>query len=112
VLRLIRARLARRGYEVVAVADGEKALEAVRERRPAAAVFDWTMPLLDGLEVCARLKADPGTARVPVVMLSASAMGEDVARGLAHGADGYLTKPFEIDELDALLRHLIDASAR
>ena len=69
------------------------------------------MPSLDGLEVCAALKADPGTAQVPIVMLSASAMEEDVARGLAHGADGYLTKPFEIDELDALLRHLIESSA-
>jgi DNA-binding response OmpR family regulator len=68
------------------------------------------MPRLDGAEVCARLKADPGTARVPVVMLSASAMREDVVRGLAHGADGYLTKPFEIDELDALLRRLIECS--
>jgi DNA-binding response OmpR family regulator len=74
-------------------------------------VLDWAMPSLEGPEVCAKLKSDPDTAGVPIVMLSASALREDVARGLAHGADGYLTKPFEIDELDALLRHLIDASA-
>jgi DNA-binding response OmpR family regulator len=110
ILRLITARLARRGYEVIAVGDGQAALEATREREPAAVVLDWAMPSLEGPEVCARLKADPDTARVPVVMLSASALGEDVARGLAHGADGYLTKPFEIGELDELLRHLIDAS--
>jgi DNA-binding response OmpR family regulator len=95
---------------VVAVEDGQQALETVREREPAAVVLDWAMPRLDGAEVCATLKADPGTARVPVVMLSASAMREDVVRGLAHGADGYLTKPFEIDELDALLRRLIECS--
>jgi CheY-like chemotaxis protein len=112
ILRLISTRLARRGYEVVAVGDGVQALEAVHSRTPEAAVFDWAMPSLDGLEVCTRLKADPGTARVPVVLLTASAMKEEVARGLAHGADGYLTKPFDIDELDTLLRHLIAAAAR
>jgi CheY-like chemotaxis protein len=110
ILRLISARLSRRGYEVVAVGEGEQALAAVREHAPAAVVLDWAMPGLEGPEVCARLKADPGTARTPVVMLSASAMREDVARGLAHGADGYLTKPFEIDELDGLLKRLIAAS--
>jgi CheY-like chemotaxis protein len=110
ILRLLSARLARRGYEVVAVADGESALEAVRERTPSAVVLDWAMPGLEGPEVCARLRSDPMTARIPVVMLSASAMREDVALGLARGADGYLTKPFEIDQLDALLRHLIEAS--
>ena len=110
ILRLLSARLARRGYEVVAVADGESALEAVRERAPSAVVLDWAMPGLEGPEVCAMLRSDPTTASIPVVMLSASAMREDVALGLAHGADGYLTKPFEIDQLDALLRHLIEAS--
>jgi two-component system phosphate regulon response regulator PhoB len=112
ILRLISARLAARGYEVVAVGDGKEALEAVRERKPVAAVLDWVMPSLSGPEICANLKSDPGTASVPIVLLSASAMRDDVARGLAHGADGYLTKPFEIDELDELLSHLIDASPR
>jgi len=82
----------------------------VREREPAAVVLDWAMPGLDGLEVCARLRADAATAAIPIVMLSASAMREDVVRGLAHGVDGYLTKPFEIEELDALLRRLIESS--
>jgi CheY-like chemotaxis protein len=109
---LISARLTRRGYEVVAVGDGAAALQAIRERRPAAAVLDWAMPLLEGPEVIDSLNCDPDTDRVPVVLLSASAMSEDVADGLAHGADGYLTKPFEIDELDSLLRHLIAASGR
>jgi CheY-like chemotaxis protein len=86
------------------------ALEAARERAPAAVVLDWAMPGLEGPEVCERLRSDPTTARIPVVMLSASAMREDVALGLAHGADAYLTKPFEIDQLDALLRQLIEAS--
>jgi two-component system, OmpR family, phosphate regulon response regulator PhoB len=112
ILGLISARLARRGYEVVAVGDGQEALEAVRKRKPAAVVLDWAMPSLEGPEVCAELKSDPDTAAVPLVMLSASALREDVARGLAHGADGYLTKPFDIDELDGLLRHLIDSAVR
>jgi CheY-like chemotaxis protein len=70
------------------------------------------MPLLEGPEVCAELKSDPDTAGIPIVMLSASALREDVARGLAHGADRYLTKPFDIDDLDGLLRHLIDSPVR
>jgi CheY-like chemotaxis protein len=112
ILGLITARLARRGYEVVAVGDGQEALEAVHKLKPAAVVLDWLMPSLEGPEVCAKLKSDPSTAGVPVVMLSASALREDVARGLAHGADGYLTKPFDIDDLDGLLRHLIDSNVR
>jgi DNA-binding response OmpR family regulator len=96
----------------VEVPDGRQALAAIRERRPAAAVLDWAMPGLEGPEVCAILKADPETAGVPVVLLSASAMDDDVAHGMAYGADGYMTKPFDIDELDALLRHLIRARAR
>jgi CheY-like chemotaxis protein len=79
ILKLLSARLARRGYEVVAVADGESALEAVRERAPSAVVLDWAMPGLEGPEVCARLRSDPTTASIPVVMLSASAMREDGA---------------------------------
>jgi DNA-binding response OmpR family regulator len=74
-------------------------------------VLDWALPSLEGHEVCAKLKSDPATSGVPILMVSASAMKEDVARGLAHGADGYLTKPFEIDELDGTLRHLIHASS-
>jgi DNA-binding response OmpR family regulator len=74
-------------------------------------VLDWAMPSIEGPEVCDKLKSDPDTAGVPILMLSASARREDVARGLAHGADGYLTKPFEIDELDGMLRHLIHASS-
>jgi two-component system response regulator MtrA len=108
---LLGTRLRRRGFEVIAVADGAEALAAIRARRPAAAVLDWAMPSLEGPAICRAVKADPATAQIPVVLLTASAMREDVDRGLAHGADGYMTKPFDLDELVALLRHVIAAPA-
>jgi DNA-binding response OmpR family regulator len=99
--------LSKRGYDVVTASDGRQALEAIRTQRPAAAVLDWIMPMLQGPSVCARLKADPDTSGIPVILLSARAAEEDVAVAFEQGADEYLTKPFAIDELDDILRRLI-----
>jgi DNA-binding response OmpR family regulator len=107
ILLLISKRLVKRGYEVATAADGGSALAVVRERRPAAVVLDWVMPVLHGKEVCAELKADPATADIPVVFLTARAAEEDIARGYESGADEYLTKPFDIEVLDGALRRLI-----
>jgi DNA-binding response OmpR family regulator len=103
----ISTELSKRGYEVATAADGQQALEAIRARRPAAAVLDWIMPGLQGPRACAQLKADPETADIPVVLLTARADEEDVAAGFEEGADDYLTKPFAIEELDDVLRRLI-----
>ena len=108
ILKLIRVRLSKRGYDVLTAVDGQAALDMVRAERPAAVVLDWMMPLLAGPEVCAELKGDPSTAAIPVVLLTARATEADLAAGEASGADGYLTKPFDIDELDQTLRRLID----
>ena len=99
--------LSKRGYEVATAADGRQALEAIRARHPAAAVLDWVMPGLQGPPACAQLKADPQTADIPVILLTARAAEDDVAAGFEQGADDYLTKPFAIDELDEMLRRLI-----
>jgi len=107
LLNLISSRLTKRGYEVATAADGWTALEVIRARRPAAAVLDWVMPVVQGNEVCAELKADPATAGIPVVLLTARASEKDVARGFEGGADEYLTKPFDIEELEGMLRRLI-----
>jgi DNA-binding response OmpR family regulator len=104
---LVRLAVRRAGCTVVAeVADGEHALAAARAERPDLAVLDVSMPGATGLEVCTALRADAATAGVRVLLLSAGASAEDVARGLAAGADSYLAKPFSIAGLVARVREL------
>ncbi len=91
---------------VAAVADGAQALAAARAEQPHLVVLDVSMPEATGLEVCAALRADPATAGCRVLLLSAGASPDDVARGLAAGADAYLPKPFTVAGLVAQVREL------
>jgi DNA-binding response OmpR family regulator len=109
ILRLLERRLSRRGYEVLTAHDGAAALAAIRRTAPDAAVIDRVMPAMSGEEVCAALKADERTAAIPVVLLSAQASEREIVQGFGVGADDYLTKPFDLDELDERLRRLIAA---
>ena len=93
------------GYDVAAVGDGEKALEAVLAQEPDAIVLDVMMPYLDGLTVCRRLRARG--SKVPILMLTARHEVSDRVSGLDAGADDYLVKPFALDELSARLRALL-----
>ena len=111
VLRLLERRLSRRGYEVRTAVNGRAALDEVHRTHPDAVVLDNLMPGMTGGEACAALKADAGTARIPVVLLSAQATERDVTAGLAAGAEEYLVKPFDIDELDETLRRLVASAA-
>ena len=90
----------------IEVADGTQALTAARTDPPDLAVLDVSMPGATGLEVCTALRADPATAGVPVLLLSAGATPDDVARGLAAGADAHLAKPFSVAGLVARVREL------
>jgi DNA-binding response OmpR family regulator len=107
LLAMISQELSKRGFEVVTVSDGQRALDTIRQQRPAAAVLEWVMPTLQGPRVCAKLKADEETAEIPIVLLTARAAEADIASGFGEGADDYLTKPFSIDELDEMLWRLI-----
>jgi len=95
---------------VAAVADGAQALAAARREHPDLAVLDVSMPEATGLEVCAALRADPATSGCRVLLLSAGASPDDVARGLAAGADAYLPKPFTVAGLVAQVRLLTAGS--
>jgi CheY-like chemotaxis protein len=94
--------------EVTAVADGTAALASARAGLPDLAVLDVSMPGATGLEVCAALRADPATAGIRILLLSAGASLEDVARGLAAGADAYLAKPFSVAGLVHQVRVLTE----
>jgi DNA-binding response OmpR family regulator len=94
------------GAVVGAVADGTTALAAARSDLPDLAVLDVSMPGATGLEVCTALREDPATAGIRVLLLSAGASPDDVARGLAAGADAYLAKPFQVAALVHQVRAL------
>ena len=91
---------------VASVADGAAALDSARTELPDLAVLDVSMPGATGLEVCAALRADPVTAGIRILLLSAGASLEDVAAGLAAGADAYLAKPFQVSGLVHQVRTL------
>ncbi len=86
--------LQQNGYEVFSGADGQEALDAVTQHQPDIVISDILMPVMDGYELCQRLKADPVAAQTPVILLTALNDPTDIVRGLQAGADYYLTKPF------------------
>jgi DNA-binding response OmpR family regulator len=92
---------------ITSVADGAAALAAARAEVPDLVVLDVSMPGATGLEVCAALRADPATAHIRVLLLSAGASVDDVARGLSAGADAYLAKPFAVAGLVRQVRELL-----
>jgi len=103
-------RLLEPGYQVVTATDGQAALEAVTARPPDLVISDVMMPRLDGLGLVSALRADPRTAGVPVLLLSARAGQEAAIEGLDAGADDYLVKPFSAAELLARVRTSVQLS--
>jgi len=94
--------LRRWGYEVTAVEDGTKAWEVLQnELTPQVAILDWQMPGMDGTEICRLIRNNPRTRAIYVVLLTARSGREDKIRGLLSGADDYITKPFDREELRA-----------
>jgi len=99
LLRLFEYVLQKAGFTVITAMDGERGLELALAERPDLVMLDLKMPKLDGMEVLRKLKADPSTAAIPVVVITASAQKADAERALQEGAVGYLVKPFRIAEL-------------
>jgi DNA-binding response OmpR family regulator len=99
ILSLVALRLERSGFETVLARDGEQALAAAHERKPDIALLDVSMPKLDGYEVTARLRDNPATRHMPVILLTARVQEADIARGVEAGADDYVKKPFSTEEL-------------
>lgn len=96
---LVRLNLEMAGHEVLEAADGEQALEIVEADRPDILVCDLMMPGIGGLTVLRLLRANPETKKIPFVVLTAKTLPEDIKKATDLGADRYITKPFEPDEV-------------
>jgi len=104
ILRLLRRGLAYDGYQVDTATDGQSGLNLARNGHPDLIILDWMLPGMDGLDVCRRLRTG---GSVPILMLTAKDTIQDRVQGLDAGADDYLVKPFELDELTARVRALL-----
>ncbi|MFF7242338.1 response regulator transcription factor [Embleya sp. NPDC008237] len=106
IRQLIAVNLRLEGFVVSTACDGEECLRLVHEVRPDLVTLDVVMPHLDGIGTAARLRADPRTSELKILMISACAQDEDFSRARAVGVDGYLTKPFHPEQLIRLVRAL------
>lgn len=104
---LLTSVLQREGYPVVDASDGEAGLRAIAEHNPQVVLLDLNLPGMDGFELCRRLRADPATATLPVIVLSAHGSTGDMVSALDAGADDFISKPFQQAELLARLRSAI-----
>lgn len=104
IVRVLRRSLAYEGYTVDAAFDGETGLALARDAHPDLVILDWMLPGMDGLEVCQRLRAG---GNVPILMLTAKDTLSDRVQGLDAGADDYMVKPFQLEELLARIRALL-----
>ena len=101
---VLRYNLEAEGFGAVMAENGDEALLLVAEEQPDLIVLDWMLPNVSGIEICRRLKSDPGTRQIPIIMLSARSEEVDRVRGLETGADDYVVKPYSVVELMARLR--------
>ena len=111
-VKLIGLMLQRRGYEIIAARSGAQALEKARVEIPDLIILDIMMPDMDGYEVCRRLRADPTTTSMPIIMFTAKTMVDDKVAGFQAGADDYLTKPIHPEELASRIEAVLLRVAR
>jgi DNA-binding response OmpR family regulator len=95
------------GFRVSVASSGQEALDLIARQRPDLVVLDIVMPEMSGLEVCQRIRADPFSAKLPIMFLTVKGRPSDVAQGLDVGGDDFLVKPFEVIELPARVRALL-----
>ena len=108
VLAVIRKRLETRDYEVVTAADGREGLRQARSAKADLIILDLILPGMDGFQLCALLKRDDSLRQTPILMLTARTQESDVERGIALGANAYMTKPFKPAALLQRIAELLD----
>ncbi len=96
--------LSKQGFEVIAVENGAKGLQQLKVMLPDIILMDVMMPDMDGFTACREIRANPATAHIPIIMLTALDNAENKVKGFEGGADDYLSKPFEIAELTAQIK--------
>ena len=101
----------REGYEVVVARDGQEALEAIERERPALVLLDVMMPIKTGFDVCHQVRASESLRDTRILMLTAKGRDTDIAKGLALGADAYMTKPFSTRDLVQKVRDMLEPGA-
>ena len=111
ILELLRFNLTKEGFAVVCAASGEEALKSALSHRPDLILLDLLLPGMDGLEVARRLKNDPSTKEIPVIMVTAKGEEADIVTGLEVGAEDYITKPFSRKVLIARVRAVLRRKA-
>jgi DNA-binding response OmpR family regulator len=112
LLRVIRRRLERAGRLVLTTRDGEDGLRIAEEQVPDLILLDIMMPKMKGRDVCARLKANPKTAHIPVIFLTALGLADHIKAGMDLGAEDYIVKPFEPAELKERIAVVLSRHAR
>jgi two-component system, OmpR family, alkaline phosphatase synthesis response regulator PhoP len=109
ILFMLQSRLEAHEYDVVIASNGEEALEKARAENPDIILLDVMMPPPNGFQVCRTLKDDPAYKHIPVIMLTAKTTESDQFWGLESGADGYVTKPYNSEELLSKIAELLSA---
>jgi len=107
IRKLVQTFLTKHGYVVATANDGYEALREIKRQKPHIVITDVSMPNLNGLELCRRLRSEAATARLPVIMLSARKQADDILAGYAQGADEYVAKPVELAVLAAKVELLL-----
>jgi two-component system, cell cycle response regulator DivK len=107
---MLSRRLMRRGFQVVFAVDGQQGVDLARSEKPDIILMDMSLPVMDGWEATRRVKSDDATRNVPVIGLTAHAMGGDREKAIEAGCDDYDTKPVELDRLIGKIERLLGAA--
>jgi len=107
IVELIRYNLKNEGFSVIQAYDGETAIKMAKTQKPDLLILDLMLPGMNGIDVCKAIRANPETAHLPIIMLTAKADEVDKIIGLEIGADDYITKPFSVKELMARVRTIL-----
>lgn len=107
IIEMVQIRLEVAGFDVLSAENGQEGLEKVRREKPDLVILDIMMPKMNGYQVCRELKKDEATKKIPVILFSAKSQESDKFWGEECGADAYILKPYEIEELLAKIHHLL-----
>ena len=111
IVKVLGRRLEMKGYNVDVAVDGEEALARVEQKRPQLIVLDIMLPKLNGYEVCAKLKQSEKNRSIPIIMFTAKGQAQDHLAGLMFGADAYVSKSCQFDDLHEQIQSLLEKSS-